>query len=140
MSAPSPEPNPATIMQMATGYWPAAPLLAANELNLFSLLADRRMTANAVSEWLKADLRGVTLLLDACVWLGLLVKENRESEAVYRNTPEATAFLVSGRPGYLGGALRWSADQYSAWGRLAASVRTGEPVSPPSQHLGEDPE
>jgi len=50
--------DPTAIMQMATGYWPAAALLAANELNLFSVLADRRMTSNAVSEWLKADLRG----------------------------------------------------------------------------------
>ncbi len=80
------------------------------------------------------------MLLDACVGLGLLVKEAGEREVRYRNTPAADAFLVPGRPGYLGDALRWSADQYAAWGQLAEAVRTDAPAVPPERHLGGDPE
>jgi SAM-dependent methyltransferase len=137
------QPNPSAIMQMATGYWASATLFAANRLDLFALLATGPFSAAQAAEHAGADLRGITLLLDACCGLGLLVKEADEagrSAARYRNTPAADAFLVAGRPGYLGGALRWSADQFGAWGALADSVRLGMPAVQPSLHLGDDPE
>jgi len=128
-------------MQMATGYWASATLLAANELNLFGILGDDPVTATYVAKQMAGDVRAVTMLLDACSGLGLLVKRHGEDggEAVYVNAPAASAFLVPGKPGYLGGALRWSADQYAAWGRLADSVRTGAPAVAPKLHLGDDP-
>ena len=136
-------PHPGPIMQMATGYWASATLFAANDMNLFGLLAEGPLTALDISRRAKVSVRGITLLLDACVGLGLLAKENTGLQSggnVYRNTPSAEAFLVPGKSGYLGGALRWSADQYAVWGDLATSVRHGTPSTLPSLHLGEDPE
>lgn len=133
-------PNPARIMQLATGYWNSAAFLAANELNLFGALADRPLPAAEIARRLDTAPRSTAMLLDACVGLGLLLKEVSNGDTVYRNAPDAVAFLVPGHPGYLGGAIRWGADQYSAWADLAASVRDDAPAVPPSLHLGDDPE
>ncbi len=131
-------PDPTVIMELATQYWNSAALLAANELDLFEALAAGPLSAARVAERLNSAPRATTMLLDACVGLGLLTKQAQEIEATYANTPAAAAFLVSGGPGYLGGALRWGADQYGAWGHLAESVRQGSPAVPPSDHLGDD--
>ena len=94
------------------------------------------------------------MLLDACVGLGLLHKTLSEKEQhtepenadaqedrwTYANAPSTSAFLVRGRPGYLGDAIRWGADQYAAWGELARGVRENGPVVAPALHLGVDPE
>ena len=166
-------PNPAAIMQLATGYWNSATLLAANEMNLFGILADAPLSAAQVSERLQTPLRSTQMLLDACVGLMLLQKtadvaeapvlekhskeqqkslvepEKSEEQAVpetaassackYANAPAAAAFLVPGRPGYLGDAIRWGADQYAAWGELTRSVRENAPAVAPTLHLGDDP-
>src|SRR5580658_9774381 len=95
------------ILDLATGYWNSAVLLAANRLRLFDLLAEGPQTAVQAAERLQVDLRGISLLLDACVGLGLLVQERADDQVVYGNSPASEAFLVSGRPGYLGSAIQW---------------------------------
>ena len=135
-------PDPGPIMQLATGYWNAATLLAANELRLFDALADGAQTAAQIAERLQMPLRSTEMLLDACAGLDLLLKYHESGEAdtawVYANTPSAAVFLVSGRPGYLGDAIRWSGDQYGAWGELERSVRANKPAVKPAAHLGDD--
>ena len=140
MNANRPDPGP--IMQLATGYWNAATLLAANELKLFDALADGAQTAAQIAERLQTPLRSTEMLLDACAGLDLLLKYRASGETdeawVYANTPSAAVFLVSERPGYLGDAIRWSGDQYQAWGELRRSVQTNKPAVAPATHLGED--
>jgi ubiquinone/menaquinone biosynthesis C-methylase UbiE len=144
----SQRPDPSAIMALATGYWNSATLLAANELGLFGALADGPQTAAAVAARLHTGARATAMLLDACTALGLLAKQLTEplnnpqqsDEPTYANTAASAAFLVPGSPGYLGGAIRWGADQYGAWGRLAQSVRENAPAVPPADHLGADPE
>ncbi len=133
-------PDPGAIMRLATGYWDSMALLTANELNLFGALADGPLSVREVAARLQAEVRAASMLLDACAGLGLLIKELREPEPIYANTPETAAYLVPGRPGYLGDALRWSTEQYSVWGQLALAVKTGGPVVPPATHLGADPQ
>src|SRR5689334_4747460 len=120
--------DPTAIMQLATAYWDSAALLAANELNLFGALADQPLTAAQIAASRNLPVRSVTMLLDACVGLGLLFKEDQPGDALYRNAPAAQAFLVPGRSGYLGDALHWSTDQYPLWGQLARSVRADAPA------------
>lgn len=129
-------PDPTPLFQLATGYWPAATLLAANELGLFAALAPGAASAPAVAAQLGTHPRATAQLLDACAGLALLTKSGDR----YQLTPAAAAFLVPGQPGYLGSALRWSRDQYAAWGRLADSVRHGTPATDPAAHLGADPQ
>lgn len=134
------QPDPTAIMELATGYWNSATLLAANELDLFGALAAGPLPASTVAIRLHTGPRATAMLLDACAGLGLLTKQEQVGEPTYANTPATAAFLVPGSPGYLGGAIRWGADQYGAWGRLALAVRADAPAVPPADHLGDDPE
>lgn len=131
-----PPPDPSAIMQLATGYWASATLLAANELGLFAALANGPRPAADLARELSADAGALARVLDACCGLGLLSKQQN----LYALTPASAAFLVPGRPGYLGSALRWSQAQYFAWGQLGRAVREGQPVVEPQNHLGSDPE
>ena len=128
-------PNPTRIVDMATVYYESALLFAASDLGFFAAL-DRLHQADArqLAGELNLDLRGATLLLDACAAIGLLHKDGD----LYRNSAEAAAFLVPGRPGDLSGAIRYQRDVYPAWHRLQDLGRTGAPVESPDLHLGDD--
>ncbi len=128
--------NPGRIMQLATGYWDSAALLAANELDIFGALGTGPQTAAQVAAARNLDARAAGMLLDACAGLGLLIKNSDGPVPIYANTPESAAFLVCGSPAYLGGAIKWGADQFAAWGELAQSVRLGTPAVAPEEHLG----
>jgi len=125
------------IVDLASAYYGSAVLFAALEVDLFSAIQreNNRVTAASLAERLGLDLRGVRLLLDACVAVGLLQKE---SDA-YVNPPEVSATLVSGSPHDLTRAVRYNRDVYPAWGKLAELARNGKPVEPPETHLGDDP-
>lgn len=124
------------IVNLASAYYGSAVLFAALELDVFS--AVRRSGGSADLRALVAatggDARGLRLLLDACVAIGLLTKEG----AVYRNTQAADLALVEGAPHDLTRAVRYNRDVYPAWGRLAELARSGKPVEAPEIHLGED--
>ena len=129
--------NPARIVEMASAFYESCVLFAASDLGLFDKLAglgeaDARTMAKACG----LDPRGARLLLDACVALELLAKD----EDRYRNSPATAAFLVSGSPADLSGAIRYNRDVYGAWGKLAELARTGRPVEKPELHLGKDQE
>ncbi len=124
------------IVELASAYYGSAALFAAIEHDLFSAVAD--LAADATCEQIAAarnlDHRGARLLLDACVALGLLLKEG----AVYANTEAGQLALVDGAPHDLRGAIRYNRDVYPAWGKLSELTRTGKPVEAPTLHLGDD--
>jgi hypothetical protein len=70
--------------------------------------------------------RGVERALNACAALGFVVKEGD----YYRNSPLADAFLVKGRPGYLGNLIKQTIDRYTAWGKMPEAVKEDKPVFP----------
>ena len=74
-------PDPGFLMQLATGYWASATLLAANELNIFQSLADTAKDAKTVAAGRGCDPRGVECLLDALCGLNLLVKQSARARA-----------------------------------------------------------
>jgi len=125
------------IVDLASAYYGSAVLFAALEMNVFT--AVRRAGEEARLRELAAetgsDERGLRLLLDACVAVGLLTKENG---VTYRNTQASELALVEGAPRDLTRAIRYNRDVYPAWGRLAELVRSGRPVEAPEVHLGED--
>jgi precorrin-6B methylase 2 len=135
ITTPNRPPDPGPIMQLATGYWGPAVMLAANKLGLFPLIAEQPRSNTAIAEKLGLDVRALNILLDACCALGLTEKV----EGGYRASTLSSAYLTPGKPGYLGNAIGWSADQYEAWGRLAETVKSGQPAVPPKDHLGGDP-
>ena len=130
-------PTPAKIIEMASAFYESCVLFAASDLGVFGKLAGMKQAdAGALARALGLSERGLRLLLDAGVAVGLLEKDGD----LYRNTPEGAAFLVPGAPGDLSGAIRYNRDVYSAWGRLETLVRSGAPVEKPEIHLGKDPD
>jgi hypothetical protein len=91
----APEPSPATIMQLASGFMAAKHLFAANELGLFEALADSPANLDALAARTGLTRRAARISADAMVALGLLEIEN----GTYRNGEAATRFLASPGPG-----------------------------------------
>ena len=113
------------IVDLSSAFYGSAVLFAAIDCGVFEQVERGE---------LDADARGMRLLADACVALGLLEKK----DGVYANTPAGKAALVPGGPADLTRAIRYNRDVYPAWGQLAEFARTGRPVERPELHLGED--
>lgn len=126
------------IIDLANAYYGSAVLFAALDHDLFSVIQSlgSEATAPEVAERIGAVERGATLLLNACVAVGLLEKQG----SVYSNTTATCLSLVAGAPHDLTGAIRYNRDVYGAWGRATEFVSTGKPVEAPEIHLGEDKE
>jgi hypothetical protein len=124
------------IVSLASAYYGSATLFAALDVDLFTAIDRSGGSVDAATLAAQAgvDARGLRLLLDACVAIGLLSKQ----EERYANTVAGKAALVAGAPHDLTRAIRYNRDVYSAWGRLADLVKTGRPVEAPEIHLGED--
>jgi hypothetical protein len=86
--------TPDSILETARGFMASRVLLSGAELDLFTLLARESLTAEQIAAEKKADLRAVTILLDALSALGFLVK----SQGRYRTEPSAAALLGAGTP------------------------------------------
>ena len=92
------EPKPDKIMQLITGGWATAIVGAAARHGLFNAL-EGGDDAEGVSKKSGISKRGAQALLDGLTGLGLVTV----SSGRYQNTPEASVFLVQGKPAYLGG-------------------------------------
>lgn len=115
------------IVDLASAFYGSAVLFAALDCGVFE---------KAERGGLDVTGRGMRLLADACVAVGLLEKRGGR----YFNTPAASAALVPGAPADLTKAIRYNRDVYPAWGELAKLARTGRSVERPEAHLGEDAE
>jgi hypothetical protein len=127
--------NPSAIFKLATAYWDSCVFLTANRINLFSIIGQSEKTAIEIADELNAESRAVEMFLNTCVSLGLLEKKDGQ----YKNSAISEAFMVKGKPGYLGDAMKYSDDLYHAWGKLEDTLRSGKPAIKPQTILGEDP-
>src|SRR5215471_15187819 len=87
--------EPVTPMKFMNDLWAARlslTLIAAIDMDIFTLIAKGKRTADSVAKGLKAPKRGVERLLDALVGMGYLTKRGTELGL----TPVADTFLVSG--------------------------------------------
>jgi SAM-dependent methyltransferase len=113
-----------SLRELGFSYMPSAVLLAAAELDIFTLLASEPMGAERLATTLDADLRGTTILADALVTMGLLVKSDGEyslaAGTVDALTPDGA---VSQLP-----FMQHHANSLRAWSQLAEVVKTGRPA------------
>ncbi len=129
--------NPNRITEMASAFYESCVLFTASDLGIFAKLAEHESASAAeIAGLCSLDVRGATLLLDACTALELLLKTGDK----YSNTPESAVFLVPGAPGDLSKAIRYNRDVYAVWQKLPAFVTSGAPVERPEIHLGENEE
>lgn len=126
------------IVDLASAFYGSAVLFSAIENDVFTQIEKRgdSATLDTLTSVDHLDKRGLRLLLDACVAIGILAKTGD----VYKNTPSGSMALVSGSKMDLSRAILYNRDVYPAWGMLSSLVKTGNPVEKPEKHLGEDPE
>ena len=118
--------TPERVMQFAWGY--AAPLLMETAVRnrVFDLLDEGPKTVEEVAAASGASVRGLRIAMNALTGLQLLTKD---SEGRYGLTADSAAFLVSGKPGYLGGILPHMTRQLIPhWLNLDEAVKSGKPV------------
>lgn len=128
MTDPAPPLDPGQILQTAFGFWSAKVLLTAVELDLFTRLAGRRLTAAELGAELGLHSRGVTDFLDALVAMKFLDRDGDGLSARYANTPAGAVFLDRSSSRYVGGLLvMLNARLFKFWNDLPEALRTGQP-------------
>jgi hypothetical protein len=95
------KPTPEKLTQLASGF---APLIvgAAVQHRVFDLLEQWTKTLEQVASESGASLRGIRAVMNALIGLKLLRKDDIGQYAL---TPESAAFLVRGKPQFLGALL-----------------------------------
>ena len=118
-------------MRMTWGY--ALPLIieAALHHGVFDALDAGPKTLDELQKASGASERGLTAILNVLVGIELLSKD---SGGKYSLTPESSAYLVSSRPGFMGGMIRHtSTDLIPKWLYLNDVVKTGGPTKAVNQ-------
>jgi predicted O-methyltransferase YrrM len=129
--------NADSILALARGFIESRILLSAAELDLFTLLTPTPLSAEEITARLAADLRALTILLDALAGMGLLSKR----EGKYRCEPEIATFLSADSPQSVLPMVLHSAAMWSRWSELTgiargdstALARAQKPPGPQSQ-------
>jgi ubiquinone/menaquinone biosynthesis C-methylase UbiE len=129
------EPAPDRVMQLITGGWAASIVGAAARHGIFTALESTPDDANGIATRVGISTRGAQALLDGLTGLGLLTL----SGGTYRNTPEASSFLVKGRPSYLGALAEVFLDDFGTWQKLPEAARTGLPTAVYTADVSDNP-
>ena len=112
------------LLDLMRGFQPACILAAAVDLDVFTVLSDKPMDLQTLSQTIGTDLHASRVLLDALVAQDLLIKEGQ----TYRVSPDVAALLVEGGPQSILPAVRHLANCLRSWTSLATIVKTGEPA------------
>ena len=90
-------------------------LVSAIELDLFTVLGERRLTAEEIRAELGLSARAVPDFTDALVALNLLYREGDGPDAKYYNTPDSAQFLSKASSLYVGGLIGTSIDHTQSY-------------------------
>lgn len=118
------QPRPDRILEIANGYWATGILGVAAKHALFTHLEAGAGSAGQLAAKAGISERGTQTLLDGLVGLGLVDVR----DGLYRNTAEASAFLVEGRRADLSGYAKLKFAQMDRLATLPEVFRTGGPV------------
>jgi ubiquinone/menaquinone biosynthesis C-methylase UbiE len=129
------EPTPDKVMQFITGGWACSILVAAARHGIFTSLEGKPETADHVAEKTGISSRGAQALLDGLTGLGLLTL----SGGRYQNSPDASLFLVKGKPSYLGAFAEVMLGDFGTWQKLPEAAKTGLPSTPNTSDVADNP-
>ncbi|MGB6194694.1 MAG: methyltransferase [Terracidiphilus sp.] len=123
--------TPERIQQFAWGYVPPFVIEAAIQNRVFDVLNEGPKTVEQVQAATGASARGLRAIMNVLVALELLKKD---AGGAYALTPESATFLVTAKPGFLGGMIKHTSSQLvPRWLHLSEVVKTGDPVAPVNQ-------
>jgi ubiquinone/menaquinone biosynthesis C-methylase UbiE len=120
------------LMQFAWGYAPPLVIEAACRHKLFDHLDGPAKTASQLAAAAGVPERGVRIVANALVGIGLLAKD---ADGMYTLTPESAQFLVSTKPSYMGRFFHHTGVQIiPRWMQLGEVLEHGGPKSGVNQH------
>lgn len=120
--------NPSKIMQVGTGFFATKTLLTAVKMELFTILAKRKLSAAEIQSRLGLHSRSLYDFLDALVALGFLKRTGLKEKAMYSNSEDTELFLDKNKPTYMGGMLVMCNNRlYPFWNDLEEGLKTGLP-------------
>jgi SAM-dependent methyltransferase len=131
MSGPTPE----KVMQIITGGWATSILGAAAQHGIFTALEGNPANMGAVAKKTGISERGAQALLDGLTGLGFLTLSN----GLYQNSADASAFLVKGKPSYLGGMAEVFLQDFETWRNLPEAAKTGQPSARNTSDMVDNP-
>ncbi|NEA55104.1 methyltransferase domain-containing protein [Streptomyces sp. SID13666] len=122
MTLPGPVTDPFDVMFVGWSFFRSKLLTAALDLEVFSVLGDRSLSAEELCDRTGLHPRGGRDFLDALAAIGLLVR----ADDGYRNSPGTLRHLLPDREGYVGGFLRMTTELMgSDQGSLTRLLRDG---------------
>ena len=113
--------NPEEILNLAQSFMECRILQTAAQLNMFTVLAEKPLSAKQVANKIKADPRGTTYLLDAVAALGLLVKHDQ----TYRCGDSISHLLSADSPDSILPMVLHMSDLWDRWSHLPEIVKGG---------------
>ncbi len=112
------------VIAVVRSFQPACVLLAAADLNVFTILKTKPMSAKIVADKLEADTRAITILLDALAAMTLLTKQNKE----YSLSSEVAQLLTEDSSRSILPAIRHQAVCLRRWVQLPQVIKNGQPA------------
>ncbi len=112
---------PELVNELSRNFWNSAVLRAGIKLGLFPLLEHQPRTAADIARHLDANPRFVQAFLEASTVLALLQK----TDDTYSNSALASAFLIPGKPDYVGNLVLHITNYWHTWGNLDTLIRQG---------------
>jgi SAM-dependent methyltransferase len=120
------QPTPELILETLNAYQRTAALKAAIELDIFTIIGEGATTIIDIASLTRAAERGIRILSDYLVILGLLTK----NDGKYGLTPESAAFLDRRSPKYLASSVGFLflPEMVKPFDNLIGAVRHGGTV------------
>jgi predicted O-methyltransferase YrrM len=113
--------KPETILGLSRKFMESRIFLTAAELDIFSSLVKDPMSAREVADKIQVTLRGITILLNALVPMGLLEKKDEK----YYCPAEVGALLAADSPTSILSMVRLTVGGWERWSDLTEIVRQG---------------
>jgi hypothetical protein len=118
-----------TILGVSRAFMESRVLLTGAELDLFTLVANTPLSAKQIAEQIGADLRALTIVVDALAAMGLLIKQGE----TYLTEPSAARLLAAGGPESVLPMIQHSLNLWDRWGRLTSRVVEKRPPDKPME-------
>ena len=112
------------LLEKVRGFQGACIIAAAAELDVFTTLAGKAVTADAMAGRIGSNPRATAILLDALVAMELLIKQGD----TYQVPPDAAELLSADSPTNVLSGVRHLANCLRRWAQLGRVVKTGEPA------------
>jgi ubiquinone/menaquinone biosynthesis C-methylase UbiE len=130
------QPSPALIFETLQAYQRSAALKGAIELDVFSQIAQGHATAPQIAGACQASERGIRILCDYLVIIGILSKSGDQ----YALTPDSALFLDRNSPACMGNAVDFllAPTLNEAFKDVAAVVRKGGTLLPDQGSVSPD--